>query len=89
MDAVNTMTHSAMFLSPEPETPPAGVGTYISGGRNVMADRYVHSEGYPRFLEQSNHRRFLMVRALLGAQRLRRWRWICLRCAAGFLHGET
>ena len=45
------------FLSPEPGTVPKdGVGTYVPGGRNVMADRYVHSEGYPPF---PNRTRFI------------------------------
>ncbi|HHU75719.1 MAG TPA: hypothetical protein GXZ24_02300 [Firmicutes bacterium] len=30
------------------------IGTYISGGRNVMADKYIHSEGYPPFADKAS-----------------------------------
>ena len=38
------------FLPPEPkQAPEEGIGTYAPGGRNVEADRYERSEGYPLF----------------------------------------
>ncbi len=42
------------FLPPEPdEVVERGIGTYTPGGRNVMVDHYVHSEGYPPFPDRA------------------------------------
>lgn len=42
------------FLAPEPaNVPSGGIGTYISGGRNVEAYRYVHTDGYPPFPDKT------------------------------------
>jgi len=38
-----TATHSA----DQTTEPSAGVGQYLSGGRNVEAYKYVHTEGHP------------------------------------------
>ena len=36
------------FRPPEPaQVPSEGTGSHIPGGRNVIADQYVHSDGYP------------------------------------------
>ena len=37
-------SNEIVFLSPEPaQIPSEGMGEYIPGGRNVMADQYIHS----------------------------------------------
>jgi hypothetical protein len=42
------------FLAPEAAAVPnEGIGEFIPGGRNVEAYRYVHSAGYPPFLDRA------------------------------------
>ena len=43
-----------VFLPPDPaQVPEKGTGTYIPGGRNVMAHQYHHSKGYPPFPDRA------------------------------------
>ena len=45
--------NQVVFLPPNPTQVPEGIGTYIPGGRNVMAHRYTHSKGYPPFQDRA------------------------------------
>ena len=71
-----------VFLAPDPaQVPEKGIGTYIAGGRNVMAHQYKHSDGYPPFSDRAQ-----FIGTLDVVYRLL-FHSLCVHIASNFLAG--